>query len=382
VCAVCADNYFPDQGECQECTDAHMLTTTMIMYLSIALVVVGSLLAAAYFKYLRGESIEDRMLEIASRASTSSSGGSSRSMGFLDAGSQSRPPEKGTGGEAGEKGGRPGGEVLPPSRWELMALWVHERYDRLMVKLKIIIVTFQVVSSVPASLEVSMPRSFTKFLDTFNFLDLSLSAAFPVRCSSRFTYIDQLVLTTFVPFAIVLVLIIAFFVEYAHQRRIIQKNQNRKAGEKAAKFNEVKDRYLNYVFYLTYLVMPSVTTTIFATFICTSIDPDNETGEGDDLYLVADMSISCHSDYYRGGVVYACIMIVVYPGERAAASRLWRAHVRGVCFCESRSGSWPLTHEFWLLTILFCFAYYIIICLCMCSWHHRHVRASLVQESS
>jgi len=108
---------------------------------------------------------------------------------------------------------------------------------------------------------------------------------------------------------------VAFLLESAYHRRSIMKKQNRKKGEMSSKFNEVKDRYLNYIFYLTYVVMPSVTTTIFATFICTSIDPDDETDSGDDLYLVADMSISCHSDYYKRGFLYACVMIVVYPGN-------------------------------------------------------------------
>jgi uncharacterized membrane protein len=304
MCAVCADNYFSDQGSCQECTDAHMITTTMMVYLSLAVVALGGVLAALYLKYQRGESLDERMSCIASRASLSSGRGSA--AGSTAAAATKTPPEE----ETEES------EEEAPTRGELVALWLHKSYRRLIGKLKIIIVTFQVVSSVPASLDVSMPSSFTKFVDSLNFLNLSLVAAFPVSCSSRFTFIDQLVLTTLVPLAIVLMLMLFFFVEYAYHRRIIQKNRSRRAGEKAAKFTEVKTRYLNYVFYLSYLVMPSVSTTIFATFICTSIDPDGETGgsDGDERYLAADMSISCSSDYYRGGVLYACLMIVVYPG--------------------------------------------------------------------
>eukprot|EP01032_Pedospumella_encystans_P001327 gene1327-1536_t len=50
-------------------------------------------------------------------------------------------------------------------------------------------------------------------------------------------------------------------------------------------------------------------------FLCTNIDPDDEDNDGDenDLYLTADMNISCSSAYYRRGVAYAIFMIFVYP---------------------------------------------------------------------
>jgi hypothetical protein len=78
-------------------------------------------------------------------------------------------------------------------------------------------------------------------------------------------------------------------------------------------FETVKNKYLNYFFYLTYLALPSTTTTIFQIFNCTELDPDNEDGQGTGSYLTADMNISCSSEYYYNGVKYALAMIVVYP---------------------------------------------------------------------
>ena len=57
-------------------------------------------------------------------------------------------------------------------------------------------------------------------------------------------------------------------------------------------------------------MLPSVTTTIFQTFRCTNVDPDNEDSDASDFFLSADMSISCGSAYYRGWVAYASVMIV------------------------------------------------------------------------
>ena len=76
------------------------------------------------------------------------------------------------------------------------------------------------------------------------------------------------------------------------------------------KFEELKHKYLNYVFYLTYLVLPSTTTVIFQTFVCTDVDPNNEDNDDHDRYLTADMSIHCSGSYYNIYVAYAAVMIV------------------------------------------------------------------------
>ena len=120
-------------------------------------------------------------------------------------------------------------------------------------------------------------------------------------------------MTTMAPMGIVCLMVIAFVYEYSGLRKKIQKNVNRKRGEKARLFSELRDKYVSYMFYLTYLVLPSVTSTIFQMFICTNVDPEKEDQSDSDFYLTADMSISCSSDYYYHGVTYAAIMILVYP---------------------------------------------------------------------
>ena len=62
----------------------------------------------------------------------------------------------------------------------------------------------------------------------------------------------------------------------------------------------------------TYLVLPGVSSVIFRYFICTNIDPDGVL-PGPQRYMVEDYSISCSSDRYLFGFVWALIMVVVYP---------------------------------------------------------------------
>ena len=68
-----------------------------------------------------------------------------------------------------------------------------------------------------------------------------------------------------------------------------------------------------YAFLLvSFAILPSVTTTIFAMFACENIDPNNEDNLPD-YYLIADLSIECSSDRYKTGQNFAIFMIFVYP---------------------------------------------------------------------
>jgi len=70
-------------------------------------------------------------------------------------------------------------------------------------------------------------------------------------------------------------------------------------------YYETQNKYLAYLFYFTYLILPSITSTIFHMFVCTEVDSKN--------YLVADIGINCQSTYWRDGIIYASIMIIIYP---------------------------------------------------------------------
>jgi hypothetical protein len=285
LCAVCSEGYFPSQSECVECDSTSVLTPTLLIYICAVFAVVSIALLSAYYKWFYVDAEKERASSIIGTQSQSE-----------------RQSEYG----ANE-------EEEPVSRAQLWVLWFKMRYGQIMVKVKIVVVTFQVVTAVPTVMSVSMPNSFNSFVDGFYFINLSFSDAFPLSCSGTFTFIDKLVLTTLAPIIVSIMLCMFFFMEYGYQRRQIQSNRSRKKGEKAAAFNATKEKYLNYFFYLTYLVLPSVTTTIFQTFLCTDVDPDDEDYDESDSYLTADMNISCKSDYYRRGLSYAVFMILVYP---------------------------------------------------------------------
>jgi hypothetical protein len=61
------------------------------------------------------------------------------------------------------------------------------------------------------------------------------------------------------------------------------------------------------------MFISGVSTSIFKMLnVCSDADP-NDVSRGADLYLTADLSLSCSSARYSLGVIYAKCMIVVYP---------------------------------------------------------------------
>jgi hypothetical protein len=198
-----------------------------------------------------------------------------------------------------------------------LTAWFDERFSKIIIKVKIAISTFQVVISTPSTFEIKMPAFFTNFLNTLTVININFATVFPISCSIKsLSFIDSMMLTTLVPILFSILLVISFFMEYIWKRREILANFNHSISEKTVLFNQIKNKYLNYFFYLTYAVLPSVTTTIFQMFKCTNINPTGESSaviSESDVYLTADMEISCDSDYYYQGVKFALIMIIVYP---------------------------------------------------------------------
>ena len=85
-------------------------------------------------------------------------------------------------------------------------------------------------------------------------------------------------------------------------------------GDRADSQANSADKYLSLVVYLSYLVLPSVTTTIFSAFPFIDMNPSKVTGlPVPDKYLAADFSIVYDSPRYWQGVYWAIAMIAVYP---------------------------------------------------------------------
>lgn len=316
LCAVCSSGYFGEGGECLVCSTSHFFSITLIIFMSGCVVAVGGLGCLLYYKFVFSKYSEEEKNELRSsivrkltlRSDTvvfcnNSYGVEQEGMSTI-----SNEPNESAVVDAKKKEKEKKEGVI-----QSMILWVNGRYRHLMVQVKIFITTIQVIVSIGSTLGLVMPKTFRDFCDGFSFLQVSISSIYPFSCSTNFTVIDKLILQLLLPVAISILLLIAFFIHYSVKRRRIQNNHFRNKGDKARAFVKIKSKYLNAFLYLTYIILTSLTTSIFQIFLCTNVDPDGEDGESSDLYMTADMSISCESDYYRSGVVIAAIGVCLYP---------------------------------------------------------------------
>ena len=188
--------------------------------------------------------------------------------------------------------------------WEIV-LSLGEVLHDLGKKLKILVANYQIICYAPYIFTVHFPTGFTKFVDGLSFVNLDMFSLMPLQCDQDYDFVSNLLITTIAPLlCTVLFLVLAVGEYFIGYYSVIKEHRYDSPAAKEGR-NKVKDKYINYFFYLTYLILPVVTTTIFQMFVAQKVD--------DTYYLKVDMSISCDSQYYKHWRGYAIVMIFVYP---------------------------------------------------------------------
>ena len=187
------------------------------------------------------------------------------------------------------------------------------RFGPIMNKIKVLTSTFQIVSACGSVLQIKMPSSFTKFVQFLKLFNLNIMSILPLSCTFSIDYIDYMLFSTLWPLIFAALLFISLQLLILRHRLAVAKSESKRAGYKFEKIQrKLKVRYFLVFLLLTYFILPSITTDIFAMFPCMDVNSEND-GSQDRYYLVADMSISCTSDRYYFGVTYAVVFIFVYP---------------------------------------------------------------------
>ena len=180
-----------------------------------------------------------------------------------------------------------------------------EAKRRAVVKLRIYVTLYQIISAMAYVLDFRFPSAFRAITATFNILNTSVSNDTGLSCTSPFDYVDVLLATTLIPIAVTA----ALWLGYRVQRGGFPFGVSGVSGDALL---VLQSSYTYLFLFFTYLIFPGVSTVIFRMFSCQNIDPDGA-DSGDNLFLRADYSISCHSDRYYFGLVWAVVMLLVYP---------------------------------------------------------------------
>ena len=132
----------------------------------------------------------------------------------------------------------------------------------------------------PAKLK--FPDLYVKFLSFFSFLNFAIVPRFlRLECEMRVDHYSQVYFMTLVPLLLIALELSCFGVHWLYTR------------DEAAK-NQLPASYFGYFLAGTYLIYPSVSTTLFQTLRCEVFDtPEYEGDEHVDSYLRADPRLKC-----------------------------------------------------------------------------------------
>ena len=174
----------------------------------------------------------------------------------------------------------------------------------LRARLKIYITLWQIVSILPFTLNLDFPNLYSIIASTLNVFNLNISRSSLVSCSAGRDYdaIDALVVDTVYPIVLVCVLWIIFHVHVRFNG----------ARLNPTPMPRLRSRYFTVFLVFTYLILPFTSVKIFQVFSCRDVDPD-DVDNGDDRYMTVDYSVSCASEKYQFGFVWAIVSIFVYP---------------------------------------------------------------------
>jgi hypothetical protein len=197
---------------------------------------------------------------------------------------------------------------------------VEDFIEKIQTKYKILVTFTQTLSKVTGFYPVNLPDMFIKFWATIQsvFAPLTFDIGLvPWQCVFEFNFHDRLVAMTLGP----IVLVLGIIVTYG-----IQRLRYHFQGDANDKVLHLQTRCVWIVVILLYTVFPSVSATIFQTFIYDE--------RLDVVYLKADYSIERDDDDHQWHVVYASVMGVVYcmgiPLASSIALYMKRGQIRKI----------------------------------------------------
>jgi hypothetical protein len=120
LCSVCIDNYFKTEGRCEECVSNNFLTPTAIAFIIVAILFINIAGVLFYISINSSDDIDNNNEE----------------------------------------------EEKDLSSFQLFMLWLRMRFSKLMIKVKIVVSTFQIVMETPSTINITMPIAFTNFVSS------------------------------------------------------------------------------------------------------------------------------------------------------------------------------------------------------------------------
>jgi hypothetical protein len=175
------------------------------------------------------------------------------------------------------------------------------------------IVAFQIVTQYISITGLPLPNIYLKVLSWTDVFNLNLGWLLSLGCLTQINFYQKLLITTLGSFVVAAALATTYGIvrlrnkvqavaTYTSQSMIVPARTSRL--EKA-----LAKHYLVFLA-MTFLIYSTVSTTVFQTFACDTIDDSANTKTS---YLRADYSIQCGTAKHTLYRVYAAFMVIIYP---------------------------------------------------------------------
>lgn len=165
-------------------------------------------------------------------------------------------------------------------------------------KLKILLGFVQIITNLAVGLNIEWPTAFKAFLQAMNPANLDFVKFSSVDCIRRPTYYDQLILFALVPPALIILLIVFYFIPQSC-RNLSSSNEGR------AWRKRVRRNFWKLLLFLLFLVYPTVSATVLRLYVCIDVEGVS--------YLRADLTTQCHTDEWNRAAYGNLILVFLYP---------------------------------------------------------------------
>jgi len=182
-------------------------------------------------------------------------------------------------------------------------------------KIKVLISMLQIIGSISWTTGVMWPEPFATLANVFSFTQLSFADTIPLGCIVKYKFIwNELLISTLGPIAVGVVLLVV---------KAVLKVKARASQSQANHDWITKTRHniVTALLCIAFFVYPTTSLALFRVFLCTNFEDGR-------AFLNADLSYECFTDDHNTAIIYASLMIAVFPVAIPAVFLLilWRRH--------------------------------------------------------
>eukprot|EP00518_Triparma_eleuthera_P018446 CAMPEP_0197566268 /NCGR_PEP_ID=MMETSP1320-20131121/33573_1 /TAXON_ID=91990 /ORGANISM="Bolidomonas sp., Strain RCC2347" /LENGTH=1504 /DNA_ID=CAMNT_0043128349 /DNA_START=118 /DNA_END=4628 /DNA_ORIENTATION=+ len=177
--------------------------------------------------------------------------------------------------------------ALTPRLWKIAAKVVEEHSTSISSKSKVVFSYYQVVLLMGQVYAVEYPPTYQQFEANFDWIGLKLVAE--IDCYQKITFMTRLVGTTLGPLIFVAIMLLFGTVSISTTKQQAKKDAR-------------KSMVMSAILMVTFVFLPSASFVVFQSFNC-----------DDDNLLKADPTISCDTPEYSLIVLFALVMLVIWP---------------------------------------------------------------------